>query len=65
MLDEIIEECFEAVWKLGGSMTGEHGDGMLRAPYVRRQYPKAYELMKEIRAVFDPRWIMNPGVKII
>ncbi|HZW84764.1 MAG TPA: FAD-binding oxidoreductase, partial [Nitrososphaerales archaeon] len=39
ILDELMAECFEAVWKMGGSMTGEHGDGMLRAPYVARQYP--------------------------
>lgn len=65
MLEEIMEECFEAVWKMGGSMTGEHGDGMLRAPYVARQYPKSYGVMKQIREVFDPKGMLNPGVKII
>ncbi|MGD0476610.1 MAG: FAD-binding oxidoreductase [Nitrososphaerales archaeon] len=65
MLEEIMEESFEAVWKMGGSMTGEHGDGMLRAPYVARQYPKSYGLMKQIREIFDPKGILNPGVKVI
>jgi glycolate oxidase len=65
MLEEIMEESFEAVWKMGGSMTGEHGDGMLRAPYVARQYPKSSEVMKRIRETFDPRGILNPGVKVI
>ncbi len=64
-LDELMEECFEAVWKMGGSMTGEHGDGMLRAPYVKRQYPRTYEIMKEVRRVYDPKGILNPGVKIV
>jgi len=65
MLEEIMEESFEAVWKMGGSMTGEHGDGMLRAPYVARQYPKSYGVMKQIREVFDPKGVLNPGVKIV
>jgi FAD/FMN-containing dehydrogenase len=65
MLEEIMEESFEAVWKMGGSMSGEHGDGMLRAPYVARQYPKSYEVMKRIREVFDPKRMLNPGVKVI
>ncbi len=65
ILDEIMEECFEAVWKMGGSITGEHGDGMLRAKYVERQYPKTHHLMKEIRSIYDPKKILNPGVKIV
>ncbi len=65
MLEEIMEESFEAVWRMGGSMTGEHGDGMLRAPYVARQYPKSHHIMREVRDAFDPKRILNPGVKII
>lgn len=64
ILEEVMVDCFEAVWKMGGSMTGEHGDGMLRAPYVRRQYPRTYELMREVKKLYDPRGMMNPGVKI-
>jgi FAD/FMN-containing dehydrogenase len=63
-LDELMEDCFEAVWKMGGTMTGEHGDGMLRARFVERQYPKTYWIMKEIKELFDPRGVLNPGVKI-
>lgn len=64
-LDSLMEECFEAVWKMGGSMTGEHGDGMLRAKFVERQYPKTYWIMREIKSLFDPKGVLNPGVKII
>jgi glycolate oxidase len=63
-LDDLMEECFEAVWKMGGSMTGEHGDGMLRAKYVERQYPKTYWIMRELKGLFDPKGLLNPGVKI-
>jgi len=65
MLDEIMEDSFEAVWRMGGSMTGEHGDGMLRAPYLARQYPRSHAIMKQVREVFDPKGILNPGVKVI
>jgi len=64
VLDELMEECFEAVWKMGGTMTGEHGDGMLRAGFVERQYPRTYWIMKEIKELYDPAGVLNPGVKI-
>jgi FAD/FMN-containing dehydrogenase len=64
VLREIMEECFEVVWKLGGSMTGEHGDGLLRAPYVERQYRRTYWIMKEVKRLFDPKGLLNPGVKV-
>lgn len=64
ILDELMEDCFEAVWKMKGSITGEHGDGMLRARFVEGQYPRTYHLMKEIKGILDPRGVMNPGVKI-
>ena len=64
IMNGIMEECFEAVWKMGGSMTGEHGDGRLRAPFVERQYRKTYWLMKEVKRLFDPKGLLNPGVKV-
>jgi len=63
-LEELMIECFEAVWKMGGSMTGEHGDGMLRAKFVERQYPKTYWIMRELKELFDPKGVLNPGVKV-
>ena len=61
---EIMRNCFEEVWKMGGSMTGEHGDGLLRAEYVKKQYPETYDLMVQIKEIYDPKWLMNPGVKL-
>jgi glycolate oxidase len=63
-LEELMEECFEAVWRMGGSMTGEHGDGMLRARFVEKQYPKTYWIMRELKELFDPKGVLNPGVKV-
>lgn len=64
VLDDLMQECFEAVWKMGGSMTGEHGDGMLRAKYVERQYPRTYWIMRELKGLYDPKGLLNPGVKV-
>jgi len=64
LLGEIMRSCFEEVWKMGGSITGEHGDGHLRAEYVKEQYPETYELMVQIKQIYDPMWLMNPGVKL-
>jgi glycolate dehydrogenase FAD-linked subunit len=64
ILADLMEECFEGVWKMGGSMSGEHGDGMLRAGFVERQYPKTHWIMREVKELYDPGWVLNPGVKL-
>jgi len=59
---QIATEVFELAWSLGGTISGEHGDGLLRAAFVRRQYGDAYyELLKGIKRLFDPAGIFNPG----
>lgn len=60
----LADTGFELAMELGGTITGEHGDGILRAPYVKHQYQESYGLFKEIKSFFDPKRILNPG-KII
>jgi FAD/FMN-containing dehydrogenase/Fe-S oxidoreductase len=60
-MKEIADEIYSAVIEMGGSITGEHGDGMLRAPYVKRQFPELAPLFTEIKELFDPSGILNPG----
>lgn len=61
----IAAEVFELAWSLGGTISGEHADGLLRAAFVERQYGRQfYELLKGIKNIFDPAGLMNPG-KII
>ncbi|HET9951826.1 MAG TPA: anaerobic glycerol-3-phosphate dehydrogenase subunit C [Candidatus Eisenbacteria bacterium] len=57
----MTEEAYELTWRLGGTMSGEHGDGILRAPYLRRQYPRSYETMAAVKRAMDPAGILNPG----
>ncbi len=49
--------------KYDGSLKAEHGTGRNMAPFVRREWgDAAYELMKDVKALFDPDGILNPGV---
>lgn len=61
----VIDEYYNLVLSLGGSTSGEHGDGRLRAPYLPKMYgPEVYDVFKKVKRIFDPYNIMNPGVKI-
>ena len=56
--DELFRECL----RLGGTLTGEHGVGMLKRRWLREELgDDSFELQRGIRAVFDPAGIMNPG----
>ena len=61
----IADDVFSLAWSLGGSISGEHADGLVRAAFVRKQYGDEYfELLYRIKDIFDPDGLMNPG-KII
>ncbi len=60
----LSEAVCDLVLDLKGTVSGEHADGRLRTHYVERQYPHLYHAMREIKVVFDPEGIMNPGVII-
>jgi len=60
----LADAVFDLVLSLNGTVSGEHADGRLRTQYVARQYPHLYQAMAEIKALFDPRGILNPGVII-
>lgn len=60
--DEASEAYLARVIELGGTITGEHGDGLVRTSMVRQQYGDTnYGLFKELKMLFDPYNIMNPG----
>lgn len=59
------EFTFELVKKYGGSWSGEHGDGLVRGEYLQRFFgPQIYSAFRQVKALFDPKGLMNPG-KII
>ncbi len=62
---KIIDDYYRMVISLGGSTSGEHSDGRLRAPYLEALYgPEIYDLFKKVKKIFDPYGILNPGVKV-
>lgn len=61
-VEEAFEEIFEAAIALGGTITGEHGVGIVKAPYLEWKVGAVgMEVMRGIKRVFDPNNIMNPG----
>ncbi len=59
---EGIRAIFKLVVSLGGALSGEHGIGLVQQPYMSIQFPEfQLELMRKIKAVFDPKGILNPG----
>ena len=61
----IAEEISDLVLEFGGSLTGEHGDGIVRGVFTEKMFgSELYQAFKELKAAFDPESIMNPG-KII
>jgi glycolate oxidase len=57
-----IRELFIEVVKLGGTISGEHGIGLIQKPYMDIAFPKVtLQLMRDIKKVFDPNGILNPG----
>ena len=65
IIKNIAVQYFDEVIKLGGTITAEHGDGLARSEFIKRQYgAKNYQVFKEIKKFFDPKNVLNPG-KII
>jgi FAD/FMN-containing dehydrogenase/Fe-S oxidoreductase len=62
-LPEICTKFYEMCMQLGGSISGEHGDGLLRAPFMEMQYGKLVPVFKKIKQIFDPAHLFNPMKK--
>ncbi len=60
-----VEEAADMVVALGGSLSGEHGDGQARGELLVRMFgPELMEAFREFKRIWDPGWKMNPGKKI-
>ncbi len=57
-----VDEIIEAAVEFGGVLSGEHGIGLEKQKFMRRtQDPIFIEIMKQIKGIFDPQGILNPG----
>lgn len=60
--EDAISEIFEAAVSLGGTLSGEHGIGNMKAPYMEMELGKeGLMMMKKIKDAWDPNQILNPG----
>lgn len=58
----ILEEMFKKVLELGGTISGEHGVGLTKKPFIAMEIqPAQLKLMRDIKNVFDPKGLLNPG----
>lgn len=63
-LFRLSDEYYSMLLKLGGTTSGAHGDGRLRAHYLPHVYGKEmYAVLAKLKVAFDPHNILNPGVK--
>jgi glycolate oxidase len=61
-LPKAIREIFELTVSLGGTISGEHGIGLVQRPYMDIAFnPRQLALMRAVKQAFDPKGIMNPG----
>lgn len=64
-LRPLMDQVYTLVFEFGGSMTGEHNDGLIRSPYLEQMYgPTVCNLFRQVKEIFDPHGIFNPHKKV-
>jgi FAD/FMN-containing dehydrogenase len=65
VIPKLSDEVYALVKEYKGSITAEHNDGIIRTPYLQDMYGQdVYNLFKEVKNIFDPKNIFNPGKKV-
>ncbi|OQW94616.1 MAG: hypothetical protein BWK77_08930 [Verrucomicrobia bacterium A1] len=60
--ERLCAEVVSIVRRFGGCLSGEHGDGRLRSPFLREALtPELYDLCAQVKHIFDPHGVLNPG----
>ncbi len=63
-IPKVLNEVTDLILEYGGSLSGEHNDGLIRGPVLSRMYkPEMMELFRQIKQIFDPQNIFNPHKK--
>jgi len=63
-MESLAADLYEKVWALKGTISGEHGDGLSRTPFLARQYGPLTNVFRELKQIFDPQGLLNPGKKV-
>lgn len=65
IIKELSQKVYNLVAEFHGSITAEHNDGLIRTPFLETMYGKeVVSLFEEIKHIFDPKGIFNPGKKV-
>jgi glycolate dehydrogenase FAD-linked subunit len=65
LIERLAQQVFDRVIRTGGTITGEHGDGIARVKYIPSMYGnKIFSIFLQVKKIFDPKFILNPGKKI-
>ena len=60
--ESIAAEIADLVLEFGGALSGEHGDGLVRGPFMERMFgSELYEAFRTVKRTFDPEGLFNPG----
>ena len=60
--EAIANDIADLVLEFGGALSGEHGDGLVRSPFMEKMFgPVLYEAFRTIKQTFDPHGLFNPG----
>ena len=59
--EEVLEGMISKAFELGGTCTGEHGVGLRKMKYQEAEHGEALSLMREVKEMFDPLGLLNPG----
>ncbi len=57
----LADEVYDIVLEMGGTISSRNGVGLARSPWVSRQCGRLYPVFRELKALFDPRRLFNPG----
>ena len=60
-MQALANDLYEEVLAVGGTISGEHGCGLSRTWFVQRQFGPLYDVFREVKRIFDPANLLNPG----
>jgi FAD/FMN-containing dehydrogenase len=65
LIHTVSDQVYDLTVSMGGSVTAEHNDGLIRSPYLEKMYGKEIiSLFEQTKQMFDPLTIFNPGKKV-
>ena len=60
-MQALADQLYDEVLAVGGTISGEHGSGLSRTWFLRKQFGPLYDVFREVKRIFDPQNLLNPG----